>query len=142
MTNKKLNFVHGFESIDELDFDKVDGLIPAIVQDCQTGQVLMLGYMNREAMQKTIDTKLVTFYSRTRQKLWTKGEESGNFLHLRGITIDCDKDTVLVLARPDGPTCHLGTVSCFDQSPLADATARYINQASYTSALNKTLAHS
>ncbi len=123
---KTPNFVHGFESLDELDFAKGNGLIPAIVQNCQTGQVLMLGYMNKEALQKTIDTHLVTFWSRDRQKLWTKGEESGNFLHLRGITRDCDFDTLLVLARPDGPTCHQGTVSCFDASPLPDATARYL----------------
>ena len=122
----KINYsLHGFQSIDELDFDKVDGMMPAIVQDCQTAQVLMMGYMNKESLQKTIDTGLVTFFSRTRQKLWTKGEESGNFLHMRGITGDCDKDTLLVLARPDGPTCHKGTTSCFDESPLPDATNRY-----------------
>ena len=110
-----------------MDFEKNNGLIPAIVQDCQTGQVLMMGYMNKESIQKTIDTHYVTFYSRARQKLWTKGEESGNFLHMRSITCDCDKDTLLVLARPDGPTCHLGTTSCFDASPLADATSRYLS---------------
>ena len=115
-------YLHGFQSIDELDFDKVGGLMPAIVQDCQTGQVLMMGYMTKESMQKTLDTGYVTFFSRGRQKLWTKGEESGNFLHMRSITCDCDKDTVLVLARPDGPTCHLGTTSCFDASPLSDST--------------------
>jgi phosphoribosyl-AMP cyclohydrolase len=122
-----IRYFHGFESIDDLDFDKVDGLMPAIVQDCQTGQVLMMGYMTKESLQKTIDTHCVTFFSRARQKLWTKGEESGNFLHMRSITCDCDKDTLLVLARPDGPTCHKGTTSCFDASPLADATSRYIS---------------
>ncbi len=122
-----IRYFHGFKEIEELDFAKNDGLIPAIVQDCQTGMVLMMGYMNKESLQKTIDTHYVTFYSRARQKLWTKGEESGNFLHMRAITCDCDKDTLLVLARPDGPTCHLGTTSCFDASPLADATSRYIS---------------
>ena len=117
----------GIDGIYKLDFEKVDGLMPAIVQDCQTGQVLMMGYMTKESLQKTLDTGFVTFFSRTRQKLWTKGEESGHFLHMRSITCDCDKDTLLVLARPDGPTCHKGTTSCFDESPLADATSRYIS---------------
>ena len=126
MTSVK-RYLHGFQSIDELDFDKVGGLMPAIVQDCQTGQVLMMGYMTKESMQKTLDTGYVTLFSRGRQKLWTKGEESGNFLHMRSITCDCDKDTVLVLARPDGPTCHLGTTSCFDASPLSDSTSRYLS---------------
>ena len=121
-----LDYCYGFESIDELDFEKGNGLIPAVIQNAQTGQVLMVGYMNKEALQKTITGRFVTFYSRDRQKLWTKGEESGNFLHLRAITTDCEKDTLLILVRPDGPTCHKGTVSCFDASPLPDATARYI----------------
>ena len=121
-----LDYCYGFESIDELDFEKGNGLIPAVIQNAQTGQVLMVGYMNKEALQKTITGRFVTFYSRDRQKLWTKGEESGNFLHLRAITTDCDKDTLLILVRPDGPTCHKGTVSCFDASPLPDATVRYI----------------
>ena len=99
-----LEYRHGFEKIEDLDFQKGNGLIPAIVQNAQDGQVLMLGYMNQEALEKTLETKLVTFYSRDRQKLWTKGEESGNFLHLRGVTTDCDKDSLLILARPDGPT--------------------------------------
>lgn len=121
-----IRYFHGFQSIDELDFEKVHGLMPAIVQDCQTGMVLMLGYMNKEALQKTLDTKLVTFFSRERQCLWTKGESSRNYLHMRSIATDCDKDTLLVMARPDGPTCHKGTTSCFDASPLSDATCRYI----------------
>ena len=120
-----LEYCHGFNSVKEIDFAKGNGLVPAIVQDAQTGQVLMLGYMNEEALKKTIHTRLVTFFSRDRQKLWTKGEESGNFLHLRSITCDCDSDTRLVLARPEGPTCHKGTTSCFDASPLPDATSRY-----------------
>lgn len=120
-----LNNCHGFTCYSDLDFKKGNGLIPAIVQNAQTGQVLMLGFMNEDALDKTVKTGLVTFFSRDRQKLWTKGEESGNFLHVRAITCDCDMDTLLILARPDGPTCHKGTTSCFDLSPLADATARY-----------------
>lgn len=119
-------FCNGFKSVDELDFAKGGGLLPAIIQHVQTGQVLMLGYMNKESLEKTLETGLATFYSRDRQKLWTKGEESGNFLHVRAMTCDCDNDTLLVLALPDGPTCHKGTVSCFDASPFADATARYL----------------
>lgn len=121
-----LEFCHGFEKISELDFAKGNGLIPAIVQNAQDGQVLMLGYMNEEALQKTLDTRLVTFYSRDRQKLWTKGEESKNFLHLRSIATDCDKDSLLILARPEGPTCHKGTKSCFDASPMSDAGVKYL----------------
>ncbi|NLK85674.1 MAG: phosphoribosyl-AMP cyclohydrolase [Aeromonadales bacterium] len=101
--------------------------MPAIIQDCQTGQVLMMGYMTKESIDVTLKTGFVTFYSRTRQKLWTKGEESGNHLRMRSIACDCDKDTLLVLARPEGPTCHRGTTSCFDESPLPDATSRYVS---------------
>ncbi len=119
-------YCHGFEFLSDLDFDKGNGLIPVVVQDAQTAMVLMVGWMNYESLEKTIKTRLVTFYSRSRNKLWTKGEESGNFLHLRSIACDCDKDTLLVLARPDGPTCHLGTTSCFDKSPQPDAISRYL----------------
>lgn len=97
----------------KIDFDKGNGLVPAIVQDAGTEQVLMLGYMNAEALEKTQDTGLVTFYSRSRETLWTKGETSGNTLALVSITVDCDRDTLLVRANPTGPTCHEGTVSCF-----------------------------
>lgn len=133
---KIVEFCHGFEKPGELNFAKGGGLIPAIVQNAQTGQVLMLGFMNEESLQKTLDTALVTFFSRERQKLWTKGEESGNFLHVRSICCDCDKDSLLVMARPDGPTCHKGTVSCFDASPLADATARYAVAVQNVAAIN------
>ena len=93
-----------------IDFSKnTDGLIPAIIQDSETKTVLMLGFMNAEAYQKTVDTKKVTFYSRTKQRLWTKGEESGNFLNLIDIKNDCDNDTLLIQVKPDGPTCHKGT---------------------------------
>ena len=100
-------------SLDDLDFDKVDGLMPAIVQDADTGRVLMLGYMNREALEKTQATGHVTFFSRSRQRLWTKGETSGNTLELVSLNADCDHDTLLVQAIPHGPTCHLGTDTCW-----------------------------
>lgn len=90
----------------EIDFKKMNGLVPAIVQDDRTGKVLMLGYMNQEAYEKTLSTRLVTFFSRSRQTLWTKGETSGNLLHLKSIAVDCDGDTLLVKATPDGPVCH------------------------------------
>ena len=96
----------------KIDFEKGSGLVPAIVQDAETEQVLMLGYMNEASLTKTQDTGLVTFYSRSRQELWTKGETSGNTLRLKSITVDCDNDTLLVRAIPTGPTCHEGTVSC------------------------------
>jgi len=91
-----------------------DGLLPAIIQDDRTGKVLMLGYMNEESFDKTVETGLVTFWSRKRACLWTKGETSGNFLHVRNMYMDCDADTLLVRVVPDGPVCHRGTMSCFD----------------------------
>lgn len=101
--------------IKELDFAKnADGLIPAVVQDDATLKVLMLGYMNREALERTLESGRVTFYSRTRAKLWTKGETSGNYLNVVDIYQDCDNDTLLVRANPEGPVCHRGTKSCFD----------------------------
>lgn len=99
----------------KIDFDKMDGLVPAIVQDAVTGRVLMLGFMNREAYDKTIATGLVTFWSRTRKCLWTKGETSGNLLHLVSLQVDCDNDTLLVKANPDGPVCHTGTDTCWGE---------------------------
>ena len=101
----------------KLDWEKVNGLIPAIIQDHQTLQVLMLGYMNKEALEISQSTGMATFFSRTRQKLWTKGETSGNNLIIKKITHDCDNDTLLVLAENNGPTCHLGRNSCFEDSP-------------------------
>ena len=105
-----------------IDFEKMRGLVPAIIQDAVTQKVLMLGFMNEEAYQKTIDTKHVTFWSRTRNTLWTKGETSGNFLNLVDIKVDCDNDTLLIQAHPDGPTCHTGTDTCWGEdnvpSPL------------------------
>lgn len=97
----------------KIDWKKNSGLVPAIVQDAATLQVLMLGYMDAPALKKTLRTRRVTFFSRTKQRLWTKGESSKHYLHLVGLKVDCDNDTLLVTARPDGPTCHRGTVSCF-----------------------------
>ena len=106
----------------KIDFEKCGGLVPVIIQDAQTKNVLMLGYMNQEALDKTVETKKVTFWSRSRNCLWTKGETSGNFLHLVDIKVDCDNDTLLVKANPDGPTCHTGTDTCWgeinEQNPL------------------------
>lgn len=101
---------------EQINWQKSNGLIPAIIQDYKTGQVLMLGFMNEAALQATLQTKKVTFYSRTRQSLWTKGETSGNFLQCIKITSDCDADSLLIFATPQGPTCHDGTASCFKQS--------------------------
>lgn len=97
----------------KIDWKKDAGLVPAIVQDAATLQVLMLGYMNAAALKKTLKTKRVTFFSRSKQRLWTKGESSKNFLHLVSLQVDCDNDTLLITARPDGPTCHRNTPSCF-----------------------------
>ena len=101
--------------IQDLNWDKVNGLIPTIVQGVRSGRVLMLGFMNPKALEKTMETGLVTFWSRSRQKLWTKGETSGNSLKVKEIRPDCDGDSLLALVEPQGPTCHRGTVSCFGQ---------------------------
>ncbi|QXP79130.1 MULTISPECIES: bifunctional phosphoribosyl-AMP cyclohydrolase/phosphoribosyl-ATP diphosphatase HisIE [Winogradskyella] len=99
-----------------VDFNKnPDGLVPAIIQDNSTDKVLMLGYMNAEALKKTIESNLVTFFSRTKQRLWTKGEESGNVLNLVDIKLDCDSDSLLIKVNPKGPTCHKGTDTCWNQ---------------------------
>ena len=133
-----------------IDFEKMGGLVPAIVQDATTKTVLMLGYMNKEAFDKTVETKKVTFYSRTRQCLWTKGETSGNFLNLVDIKVDCDNDALLVKANPQGPTCHTGSDTCWGETnekyPLLFLTFRqdFINrrheempEGSYTTSLFK-----
>lgn len=111
---------------DKLDWDKVDGLMPAVVQDAGTGRVLMLGYMNAEALERTRATGHVTFFSRSKQRLWTKGETSGHSLELVRLRADCDGDTLLVEAVPHGPTCHLGTDTCFgdDFAPPAGFLAQ------------------
>jgi len=107
----------------ELDWSKGDGLLPAIVQDATTGAVLMLGYMNPEALAATQASGRVTFWSRSKQRLWTKGETSGHFLALRAIAADCDRDSLLILAEPQGPACHVGTPTCFgSDAPQASAT--------------------
>ena len=134
----------------KIDFEKCGGLVPAIIQDAKTKNVLMLGYMNQEAFDKTQKTKKVTFWSRSRNCLWTKGETSGNFLNLVDIKIDCDNDTLLVSAIPDGPTCHKGTDTCWgevnEQNPLLFLTELqdFINrrheempEGSYTTSLFK-----
>ena len=104
----------------EIDFDKMNGLVPAIVQDAVTKNVLMLGFMNKEAYDKTVETKKVTFWSRSRNTNWTKGETSGNYLNLVSIENDCDKDTLLVKVHPDGPTCHTGTDTCWGEDNTAN----------------------
>lgn len=100
----------------QVDFEKTDGLLPAVIQHAVSGEVLMLGYMNDEALRVTEQSGKVTFWSRTKQRLWTKGESSGHFLNVVSITPDCDNDTLLILANPVGPTCHLGTSSCFGEA--------------------------
>jgi len=102
---------------DQLDWTKQNGLLPAIVQDADTGQVLMLGYMNADALAETLRSRKVTFFSRSRNRLWTKGESSGHVLSLESIEADCDNDSLLVQARPQGPTCHLQRDSCFPAAP-------------------------
>jgi phosphoribosyl-AMP cyclohydrolase / phosphoribosyl-ATP pyrophosphohydrolase len=133
----------------KLDFDKLNGLIPAIIQDIKTDKVLMLGFMNKEAYQKTVDTKLVTFYSRTKIRLWTKGEESGNFLEVEEIIQDCDSDTLLIKVTPRGPVCHTGSDTCFGEQnvdianflvylqDLIDSRKKDLPDGSYTTKLFK-----
>lgn len=103
-----------------IDFSKLNGLVPAIIQDDQTRKVLMLGFMNEEAYAKTIESGLVTFFSRTKNRLWTKGEESGNFLKVVNILNDCDQDTLLILVNPVGPVCHTGTDTCWGEDNKGD----------------------
>jgi phosphoribosyl-AMP cyclohydrolase / phosphoribosyl-ATP pyrophosphohydrolase len=131
----------------QLNWDKGDGLLPAIIQHAGDGRVLMLGYMNRDALAKTQESGLVTFFSRSKQRLWTKGETSGHQLELIDARIDCDRDTLLIQARPKGPTCHLGTDTCFGDEPgpalgflnrleqTITERARSGDQASYTARL-------
>lgn len=105
-----------FTGIEQLDFGKLNGLVPAVIQDNQTLKVLMVGFMNSESLLKTIETNRVTFFSRTKNRLWTKGEESGNFLNVVSILADCDNDTLLIKANPLGPVCHTGADTCFSES--------------------------
>jgi phosphoribosyl-AMP cyclohydrolase / phosphoribosyl-ATP pyrophosphohydrolase len=106
-----------------VDFGKSDGLVPAIVQDADTGAVLMLGYMNREALEQTLARKRAVFFSRSKQRLWEKGETTGHTLDVVDVALDCDADTLLVTARPRGPACHNGTLTCFGDEPRSAATA-------------------
>lgn len=101
--------------IEKINFDKMNGLVPAVIQDAGTARVLMLGFMNNEALQRTVETQRVTFFSRTKNALWTKGETSGNFLNLVSIKIDCDMDTLLISVNPQGPACHTGSDTCFQE---------------------------
>ncbi|WP_286755793.1 bifunctional phosphoribosyl-AMP cyclohydrolase/phosphoribosyl-ATP diphosphatase HisIE [Roseivirga sp. UBA838] len=101
--------------INQVDFEKENGLVPAIIQDLKTAKVLMLGYMNKEALEKTLHTGKVTFFSRSKQRLWTKGETSENYLQLKSVAVDCDSDSLLVLVEPKGPTCHTGSDTCWDE---------------------------
>ena len=131
----------------KINYNK-DGLVPAIIQDAKTKNVLMLGYMNEEAFLKTNELKKVTFFSRSKQRLWTKGEESGNFLHLVSISNDCDNDTLLITVNPEGPTCHTGTDTCWGsknkqefgffselETVIADRKANLENDESYVASL-------
>ncbi len=106
--------------IDKLDWEKGDGLIPAVVQNVTSGEVLMLGYMNRESLAQTLKTGDVTFFSRSKQRLWVKGESSGHYLRLIKVSCDCDQDSLLVQVKPEGATCHLGNVSCFKDAASSD----------------------
>lgn len=106
--------------IQKIDFDKTQGLVPAVIQDAATHKVLMLGYMNEAALQKTLDERVVTFFSRSKNRLWTKGETSGHFLQVVAITADCDQDTLLIKVHPKGPTCHTGADTCFDEANQPD----------------------
>lgn len=107
--------------ISDLDFAKQDGLVPVVVQHHRTGQVLMVGYQDAEALSTTLETGLATFYSRSRQEQWVKGASSGNYLRVRSVSVDCDRDTVLLVCTPDGPTCHTGAESCFGEAPTGRA---------------------
>ncbi|MDG3087692.1 bifunctional phosphoribosyl-AMP cyclohydrolase/phosphoribosyl-ATP diphosphatase HisIE [Vibrio hannami] len=121
--------VQDIESIIErINWDKVDGLVPAIVQDFQSSQVLMMGYMNEDALRKTAETENVTFFSRTKERLWTKGETSGNVLQLKNMALDCDEDTLLLKVDPIGPTCHTGMTTCFDADKQEESQLVWLSQ--------------
>ncbi|SBS63219.1 bifunctional phosphoribosyl-AMP cyclohydrolase/phosphoribosyl-ATP diphosphatase HisIE [Vibrio atlanticus] len=113
---------------ERIDWEKVGGLVPAIVQDYQSSQVLMMGYMNPAALEKTGETGQVTFFSRTKERLWTKGETSGNVLQLHNVALDCDSDTLLVKVNPIGPTCHTGTTTCWDGDKQQESQMVWLHQ--------------
>ena len=127
--------------IETLDFSKADGLLPAVIQHADTGAVLMLGYMNREALRATISRRHVVFFSRSKQRLWEKGETSGHFLELEEIRTDCDRDALLVTARPLGPVCHKGTASCFGDASITKAE-RLAFVAALEDVIGERIAHS
>jgi phosphoribosyl-ATP pyrophosphohydrolase/phosphoribosyl-AMP cyclohydrolase len=110
------------DAVGSLDWDKGNGLLPAVVQHADDGRMLMLGFMNREALRNTLTERRVTFFSRSRQALWTKGETSGNYLEVVSVSADCDRDTLLVLARPAGPVCHTGSATCFPEATPPDVS--------------------
>ena len=112
----------------KVDFEKGDGLVPAIIQDAATNKVLMLGYMNEAALKKTQEEQRVTFFSRTKQRLWTKGETSGNFLNVVSIAADCDEDTLLIKVKPVGPVCHTGADTCFEETNRSDNFLLHLEQ--------------
>ncbi|HHG3021980.1 TPA: bifunctional phosphoribosyl-AMP cyclohydrolase/phosphoribosyl-ATP diphosphatase HisIE [Vibrio parahaemolyticus] len=114
--------------LERINWEKVDGLVPAIVQDFQSSQVLMMGYMNQDALAKTGETGQVTFFSRIKERLWTKGETSGNVLQLVNISLDCDNDTLLVRVNPIGPTCHTGTTTCWDGDAQEESQMVWLHQ--------------
>jgi len=137
-----------FKDISQINFEKMGGLIPAVVQDNETLKVLMVGFMNKEALQKTQELGKVTFFSRTKNRLWTKGEESGNFLNVVSVLVDCDEDTLLIKAKPVGPVCHTGSDTCFSEINAAgdvqflsylqdfiDKRRKEMPQGSYTTSL-------
>ncbi len=139
-----------FKNISKLDFDKLNGLIPAVIQDDKTMKVLMVGFMDLEAIEKTREIGKVTFFSRTKNRLWTKGEESGNFLNVVSVLVDCDNDTLLIKVDPVGPVCHTGTDTCFDETnqngdiqflsylqDFIDKRKREMPEGSYTTSLFK-----
>ena len=117
--------------VNTIDFQKGDGLVPAIIQDYLTSKVLMVGYMNKDAIEKSIQIEKVTFYSRSKKRLWTKGEESGNYLKLKSIAIDCDQDALLVKVIPEGPTCHTGSDTCWNEKNRR-STLSFLNHLSDT----------
>jgi phosphoribosyl-ATP pyrophosphohydrolase/phosphoribosyl-AMP cyclohydrolase len=114
--------------IEKLDWNKGEGLLPAIVQDARSGKVLMLGYMNSDALRQTLEHQRVTFFSRSKNRLWTKGETSGNYLELVTVTADCDNDSLLVTAHPKGPTCHTGSESCFGDVKTDSADLAFLSR--------------
>ncbi|MEL6925815.1 MAG: bifunctional phosphoribosyl-AMP cyclohydrolase/phosphoribosyl-ATP diphosphatase HisIE, partial [Bacteroidota bacterium] len=116
------------DNIQQLDFAKAGGLLPAVVQDDRTGKVLMLGYMNEAAVEKTMEDQRVCFYSRSKERLWTKGESSGHFLNLKSMLFDCDRDCLLVKVEPVGPTCHTGSDTCFDERNQSDHFLQHLER--------------